>query len=124
MKFVVAFVLGIAFSTMAIAQHSHGAKGPNGGETQDVAGVEVELVTAGNTVTLYVADEKHKPVSVKGFTASVLLAGASGQEPVTLEPAGENILKGSAKSAIGPGTTITVMLKTAAGKSGQVRFKK
>ena len=124
MKFVVAFVLGIVFSTMAISQHSHGAKGPNGGETQDVAGVEVELVAAGNAVTLYVADEAHKPVSVKGYSASILIAGPAGQESLTLEPAGDNIFKGAAKAAIGPGTTITVMLKTAAGKSGQVRFKK
>ena len=124
MKFVVAFLLGIIFSTTAMAQHTHGAKGPNGGETQDVAGVEVELVAAGNTVTLYIADESHKPVSVQGYSASILVVSPDGQEPVTLAAAGENVLKGTTNAAIGPGTTITVMLKTAAGKSGQIRFKK
>lgn len=124
MKLVLAFLLSAALSAAAVAQHAHGAKGPNGGEVQDVAGVEVELVAAGNSVMLHVTDDSHKPVTVKGFTASVLVSSSAGQEPVALAPAGENSFKGSTKSAIGAGTTITVMLKTPAGKSGQVRFKK
>jgi hypothetical protein len=35
-----------------------------------------------------------------------------------------NSLKGEAKSAIAPNTTITLTIKTAEGKSGQVKFKK
>jgi hypothetical protein len=39
-------------------------------------------------------------------------------------PSGENSLKGEAKTAIAPNATITLTIKTEAGKSGQVRFKK
>jgi nitrogen fixation protein FixH len=124
MKYMLALVLSVFMCGSAIAQHAHGAKGPNGGELQDVAGVVAELVTAGNSVTIYIADEGNKPVAVKGYTASILVASGGGQETATLEQAGDNSFKGSTKAAIAPGATITVMLKTAAGKTGQVRFKK
>lgn len=124
MKYMVALVFVLFFSVPASAQHSHSAKGPNGGQTQDVAGVEVELVTDGTSITLHVTDDNHKPVPVKGFTASALVASASAQEPVMLEASGESSFKGTSKAAIAPGATITIMLKTPAGKSGQARFKK
>lgn len=124
MKYVLAFVVSVLIAGSALAQHGHGAKGPNGGEMQDVLGVVAELVTSGNSVTLYIADESNKPVAVKGYSASILVASSGGQETATLEQAGDNSFKGSTKAAIAPGATITVMLKTAAGKTGQVRFKK
>jgi hypothetical protein len=58
--FVLAMIL---WGGMVTAQHSHGvSKGPNGGKMQDVAGVHVELVVAGNTVTINAFDEDNKPV--------------------------------------------------------------
>lgn len=124
MKLVLAMLASILFASPVFAQHSHGAKGPNGGDTQDVAGIEVELVATGNTITLYVTDDDHKPVAAKSLTASALITAPGTQEPVKLESAGENVLKGTSKAAIGAGVTVTIMIKTAAGKSGQVRFKK
>jgi hypothetical protein len=44
------------------------------------------------------------------------------RETVTLSPSEENALKGDAKKAVA-GAAITVTMKTAAGKSGQARFK-
>ena len=46
-------------ATGAFAQgHSHGdKKGPHGGPIYDIVGIEVELVVADRTVTLYVYDE-------------------------------------------------------------------
>ena len=99
-------------------------KGPNGGLMLDVAGIDAELLTSGNTVTINVFEAfKAKPVSTKGYVGAVLIAGGSGRETVTLAPSGENSLKGEAKGAIGPGTTITLTIKTFEGKSGQVKFK-
>ena len=46
------------------------------------------------------------------------------RETVTLTPQGENSLKGDAKNPIAAGATITLTIKTADGKSGQVKFKK
>jgi hypothetical protein len=67
---------------------------------------------------------KTKPVSTKGYTAAVLIVIGASRELLTLMPSGENSLKGDAKKPIPPDATITLTLKTAEGKSGQVKFKK
>jgi hypothetical protein len=122
MNYVLALIAMLALTELAAAQHAHGAKGPNGGQMEDVAGVHAELLTAGNTITVNVFDEGNKPIPTSGFAASALVARGSERETVTLAPSGENALKGDAKKAVA-GAAITVTLKTAAGKSGQVRFK-
>ncbi|EIG62853.1 hypothetical protein [Bradyrhizobium sp. WSM1253] len=100
-------------------------KGPNGGLMLDVAGIDAELLTAGNTITINVFEPfKAKPVSTKGYVGAVLVSGGSARETVTLAPQGENSLKGEAKNPIPAGATITLTIKTAEGKSGQAKFKK
>jgi nitrogen fixation protein FixH len=124
MKFILALITALMFTGSAIAQHAHGAqKGPNGGIMEDVAGVHAELVASGNTVTINVFDEGNKPVATKGFTASALIVNGADRETVTLVPSGENALKADAKKPVGKGATVSVTVKTAAGKSGQARFK-
>jgi hypothetical protein len=87
----------------------------------DVADVEVELITSGNTITINVFDQSHKPIATQGFTASALVVPGSEREIVTLAPSGENALKGDAKKPLA-GAAVTITMKTAAGKSGQARF--
>ncbi len=108
---------------LAVAQHSHGStKGPNGGAVQDVAGVHAELVLAGNAVTINILDENNKPTAAKGFSGTVLIVSGASRETVQLAAAGDSALKGEAKAAIPAGATVTLVLKNAAGKSGQVKF--
>ena len=107
----------------AVAQHSHGSvKGPNGGPMQDVAGVHAELVLAGNIVTINILDESNKPASAKGFTGSMLIVSGGNRETVQLAPSGDSALKGEAKTPVAAGATVTLVLKNAAGKSGQAKF--
>jgi hypothetical protein len=54
----------------------------------------------------------------------VLIVSGANREPLNLTQSGENSLKGEAKKPIPPDATITLTLKTADGKSGQVKFKK
>jgi hypothetical protein len=122
MKYVLALIATITLSGPAAAQHAHGDKGPNGGQMVDVAGVHAELMTAGNTITVNVLDEDNKPVATKGFTASALVSRGPERETVALVPSEEATLKGEAKKPVA-GAAITVTLKTAAGKTGQARFK-
>jgi hypothetical protein len=122
MTYVLALLATLALSGPAAAQHVHGAKGPNGGQMEDVAGVHAELMTAGNTITINMFDEGNKPVATKGFTASALVSRGPERETVALVPSGEATLTGEAKKPVA-GAAITVTLKTAAGKSGQARFK-
>lgn len=123
MKYFVLVVAFVFWIGSAAAQHKHdNVKGPNGGPMQDVAGVHAELVTAGNTVTINVFDESNKPVATKGFSGSLLIVSGAERETVQLAPSGENALKGEAKKAVPAGATMTVVVKTAAGKSGQAKY--
>ena len=123
MRFVLATVAALLMASPAFAEEYE--KGPNGGLMLDVAGIDAELLTSGNTVTVNVFEAfSPKPVSTKGYTAAVLIAGGAGRETVTLAPQGENSLKGDAKNPIAASATITLTIKTAEGKSGQVKFKK
>ena len=124
MKFAFALIGAFLLSSPAVAQHAHGSqKGPNGGLMVDVAGVHSELLTSGKTITINIFDEGKRAVSTKGFTASALVSVGADRETLTLLPSSENSLKGEAKKIIGEGATISVTLQTAAGMSGQVRFK-
>lgn len=122
MKAILALAATLLFAVPAVAQHSHGAKGPNGGAMEDVAGVHAELMASGNAVTFNILDEGNKPVSATGFTGSVLIVSGSERETVTLAPAGTSALKGEAKKPIPAKATITLMIKTDKGKSGQAKF--
>lgn len=111
----------IALANPALA---HGPqKGPNGGPMEDVAGVHIELVKAGNTLTLNVFDEDNKPIPTEGFSASVLVVSGAQRETIKLDPHSPNLLKGDAKTAPASGANVTVTIRTKAGKSGQAKFK-
>lgn len=123
MKLILPLLAALLFVVPALAQHAHGGKGPNGGVIEDVAGVEAELVIAGNVVTIHVFDEQKKAIPTSGFSGSALIVTGSERETLTLTPSGDNLLKGQAKRDIGKGATVSIVLKTAAGKSGQARYK-
>lgn len=121
-KFLVLVAL-VLWSGIAAAQHSHGAmKGPNGGPMQDVAGVHAELLVSGNVVTILLYDEGNKPISAKGFSGSVLLVSGGARETVQLVVSGDTALTGTAKSPLSAVGQVTLVLKNAAGKSGQAKF--
>jgi hypothetical protein len=123
MRLELAILAALSMASPTFAEEYE--KGPNGGLMLDVAGIDAELMTSGNTVTINIFEAYNpKPVSTKGYTAAVLIAGGAGRETVTLAPQGENSLKGDAKNPIAASATITLTIKTAEGKSGQVKFKK
>jgi hypothetical protein len=104
-------------------QHGHGAhKGPNGGIVQDIADVHAELIRSGSTVTVNILDESNKPISSKGFSGSALIVAGADRETVTLTPSGDSTLKGEAKKPIASNAAITIVIRTAAGKSGQAKY--
>jgi hypothetical protein len=123
MRFVLAILAVLSMASPALAEDYE--KGPNGGLMLDVAGIDAELLTSGNTITINVFEAfGPKPVSTKGYAAAVLIVSGANREPLTLTQLGENSLKGEAKRPIPSDATITLTIKTAEGKSGQVKFKK
>ena len=67
-------------------------------------------------------DESEKPLKAAGITASALVVNCADRETIKLE-ATDMSLKGTVKKAVARNTQVTVMIKTAQGKSGQARFK-
>jgi hypothetical protein len=63
-----------------------------------------------------------KPIPTDGFTATALIVSGSDRETISLAPQAENLLKGDAKNPIAPDATITLTIKTAKGKLGQVKI--
>ena len=123
MRFVLAILAAFSLASPSLAEEYE--KGPNGGLMLDVAGIDAELLTSANTVTINVFEPfKPKPVSTKSYTAAVLIVSGANREPLTLTPSGENSLKGEARKPIPADATITLTIKTAEGRSGQVKFKK
>lgn len=122
MKKILFVLFALAFASPASAQHAHGSKGPNGGAMEDIAGVHAELMTSGNILTFNIVDEDNKPIATTGFVGSALVASSGERETITLTPQG-NALKGEAKKPLAAGAAISLTLKTAAGKSGQAKFK-
>lgn len=111
----------LLFATPALAQHVH-QKGPNGGPMEDVAGMHVEMTVSGKVVTFHVLDDAIKAVSTVGYSATALLTAGSERETLPLTASGHT-LKGEAKADIAKGTSVSITLKTADGKSGQAKFK-
>src|SRR6202023_3031363 len=102
MRFVLAILAALSMASPAFAEEYE--KGPNGGLMLDVAGIDAELLTSGNTVTINVFEPfKPKPVSTKGYAAAVLIVSGANREPLTLTPSGGNGLKGGAKRPSPPG---------------------
>ncbi len=125
MKYVFIILVSLIWAVPSVAQHTHGSqKGPNGGQMEDVAGVHAELMTSGNTITFNIVDEANKPIATNGFTGSVLVVSGSERETITLSPSGNNAIKGEAKKPVASNASITLMLKTQQGKSGQAKFAK
>lgn len=112
----------LLLSSPALGQHAHGAqKGPNGGPMEDVAGVHVELVVSGPALAVNVFDEAGKPLETKGYTGSALVIVGADRKTIALAPSG-TALTALSPTAIPAGAAITVVVKTAAGKSGQAKF--
>jgi hypothetical protein len=125
MKYALVLTAALALSGAAFLERAFAEKGPNGGQMEDVAGVDAELLVSGNTLTFNIfTDEENKPIATKGFTGAALIVSGADRETLSLAPFGENSLKGDAKKPIASGAAITLTLKTAAGKTGQARFKR
>jgi len=111
-------MLGAAF---AAGEHHH--EGKHGGMMGDTSGHHhVELVTEGQSMTLYVlhGDGELEDVSKTRATATVLSDGE--MEKITLTPAGD-ALRGEGSLELGKGDTVVITLTMKGHKPEQARFK-
>src|SRR3979409_2134551 len=80
MRFVLAILAALSIASPALAEEYE--KGPNGGLMLDVAGIDAELMTSGNTVTFNIfVPNTPEPVSTKSFTAAALIVNPRDASP-------------------------------------------
>jgi hypothetical protein len=83
MRIILMLIAALVFAVSAFAEEYE--KGPNGGLMLDVAGIDAELMTSGNTVTFNIfVPNTPKQVSTKGFTAAALIVSGNSRETLPL----------------------------------------
>lgn len=104
-------VLAGAILLVALTASAHGpARGPNGGQMQDVAGAHVELVADGAGIAVYLFDVGNQPMPATGAAATATVLAQGRQETITLHPGEGNVLRGRGGIAAQPGMKVVVSL--------------
>mgnify|MGYP000887167671 CR=1 FL=1 len=110
----------IAISGLASA---HGpARGPNGGQMQDLAGSHVELVAKGSELVLYLFDAENKPILAKGAAATATVLATGRTETVTLVAGDDNAMRGNGSFTATPGMKVVVSLTLPGQRAQSGRF--
>lgn len=110
----------IAISWLASA---HGpARGPNGGQMQDLAGSHVELVAKGSELVLYLFDAGNKPILAKGAAATATVLATGRLETVTLVAGDDNVMRGNGSFTAAPGMKVIVSLTLPGQRAQSGRF--
>ena len=119
-RFVLALVV-CALPSAALAQAP--AKGPNGGMVTVSDGHDVEMVSNGTELVIYVYEHDKKPTTARtGARAVVQDAGKT--TTVQLTPAPPNRLVGTLAAPLGTGARVVVSATLADGHKVQARFGK
>ena len=91
--------------------YAHGpARGPNGGQVQDLAGGHVELVAQAGEIAVYLFDAENKPMSAQGVVATATVLSQGKQEMVMLQPADGNVMRGRGVFLAQPGLKVVLSL--------------
>ena len=125
-----ASIIAAALSAMAHPVAGVDAmKAPTGGQVRDAGPLHLELVVVKNSkqaadhpVFVYVTDQASQKVSTVGAVASVTLMSGTHKVSATLQPDGDNRLKGVARYASTPDLKAIVSVTLAGKPPEQTRF--
>jgi len=102
---------------------------PHGGQLRMAGMYHFELVLAKdsktakeNPVVVYLSDHAGTKIASAGATGTATLLGASGKATATLQPDGDNRLKGVAKYASAPDTKVVLSITLPGKPPEQARF--
>jgi hypothetical protein len=97
---------------------------PHGGQMRMAGPYHLELVTKDKEIVLYVADHGDKKIGTEGGVgkASIQLGKGKPKSSIKLEPAGDNVLKGTGDFTVTPETTIITFIKLPDQEAQSARF--
>ena len=106
-----ALAVVLSLGMIVATAYAHGpARGPNGGQVQDLAGGHVELVAQAGEIAVYLFDAENKPMSAQGVVATATVLSQGKQEMVMLQPADGNVMRGRGVFLAQPGLKVVVSL--------------
>lgn len=129
----IAVLLGLTFAAGAALAHDDAyldtQKAPNGGQLRMAGPYHLELVLARDAdparespVVVYVTDHADAKIPTAGAKGSATILSGKLKATATLQPDGDNRLKGTAKYAARPETKVVVSVTLAGKQAEQARF--
>lgn len=97
---------------------------PHGGQLRMAGPYHLELVARDKEIVLYVTDHADSNISTGGGVgkATLQLGKAKARTTVKLEPAGDNLFKGSGDFSVKPESVIVVFIKLPGQEAQSARF--
>ena len=112
-----------ALTTVAFAALAHAPKiGVHGGPQVDAGSFHVEIVAQGTVLQIYLRDHSDKAVSTQGWKGIAIFTIDGTAQRITLTPAGDNELKGTASVDLPEDPKGAVRITTSAGSTVQAKF--
>jgi hypothetical protein len=106
--------------------HRHGgghARGPNGGQIQELGGTHAELLARDGEIRLWVLDAQDRPASVRGAAGSAIVLAEGKQQTVRLEPGpGDAYLVGRGEFRAANGLRVVASVTMPGQQQRQARF--
>ena len=121
MKSLSIVVAALLIATNALAHEA--SKGPNGGAQVDAGNYHVEMVTRNTALTVYLHDEKEKPVDTKGYKATGIFVIDGKPERIELKADSPNKLTGTASVPLPATLKGAVQITLPTGKTVQAKFE-
>ncbi len=84
-RILLAAMLAAPLPALAQGGHAH-ARGPHGGQVEEIAGTHVELVARDGELRLYLLDAQDKPASARGASGTAIVQAAGKQQTLRFEP--------------------------------------
>ena len=105
-------------------QHFDTINTPHAGQMRMAGPYHLELVAKEKEIVLYVTDHGDNNVPTEGGVgkASIQVGKAKSKTSIKLEPAGDNVLKGTGDFSVTPETVIIVFLKLPEHEAQSARF--
>ncbi|MBK6631205.1 MAG: hypothetical protein IPG33_09170 [Betaproteobacteria bacterium] len=129
----IAVLLGLTFATGAALAHDDAyldtQKAPNGGQLRMAGPYHYELVVVKgvndvkeNPVVVYVTDHAGQKVPTAGASGTATILAGKLKATATLQPDGDNRMKGVAKYVSSPDMKVVVSVTLAGKQTEQARF--
>jgi hypothetical protein len=121
MQRVLTLLAALLVATNAFA---HGPdKGPNGGRQVDAGDYHVEMVARDTVLTVYLHDDKDKPVDVKDYKATGIFVVNGKPQRIELKADSANKLTGTSSVPLPARLKGAVQVTLPTGKTVQAKFE-